>query len=130
MSSEKSTGVRIDRWLWAARFFKTRSLTSTTVQGGHVQINNQRAKPSRLVKIDDHIVLQRGFEQYELVVTGLAEKRGSATIAATLFQETEASINDRVEKAAQRKAQYASEAQTPRPNKKQRRQIVRFKQRD
>jgi ribosome-associated heat shock protein Hsp15 len=116
--------VRIDKWLWAARFYKTRSLAKTAVEGGRVHIEGQRVKPGRGVRMGQTVEITRGVELFTVVVTGLAEKRGPAKLAQTLFEETEASIKKREEAAAQRKA-LASSDPTPenRPTKKQRRQI-------
>ncbi|MDQ6979118.1 MAG: S4 domain-containing protein [Mariprofundaceae bacterium] len=118
--------VRIDRWLWAARFFKTRSLASTAVQGGHVQVNGVTCKASRKIHGEDVIILQRESYTWRVTVTGLAEKRGSATQAATLYQEDPASIQRRERQQEEHRAQYANQPAATRPDKKQRRQIIRF----
>jgi len=119
--------VRIDKWLWAARFFKTRVLAHETVKGGHVQINGEKAKPSRAVQINDTVILQRDQESYVVQVTGLAEKRGSAAIARTLYEETPESMTAREELGRLRKLHAASApAPDKRPDKKSRRQIIRF----
>ena len=78
--------VRIDKWLWAARFFKTRSAATDAVLGGRVQVNGQSAKPSKDVRVDDTVEVKVGIQQWTVVVTGLADKRGSATVAATLYR--------------------------------------------
>ena len=122
-----SNTVRIDKWLWAARFFKTRSLATDMVSAGHVQINNERAKPSRTVQPGDTVTIRRHQEVFVVTVTGLAEKRGSAKIAQTLYLETGQSIASREAHDLLRK-QHALSAPAPekRPNKKARRQIIRF----
>ena len=80
--------VRIDRWLWAARFFKTRSEATDAVAGGHVQVGGERVKPARAVAVGDRLEIRRGDERWQVVVTGLADRRGSATVARTLYEET------------------------------------------
>ena len=80
--------VRIDKWLWAARFFKTRSLASEAVAGGHVQVGGARVKPSKEVRIGDRLVVRRGALEWTVDVRGLADKRGSASVAAGLYEET------------------------------------------
>jgi len=123
--------VRIDKWLWAARFFKTRGLATEMVNGGHVQLNGERIKPSKAIEIGDELHIQRGQEQFIVTVTGLAEKRGSAAIAQTLYQENGASIAAREEQRQLRKFHAASSpAPDKRPDKKARRHIIRFIKRD
>ncbi|MCK0537123.1 RNA-binding S4 domain-containing protein [Alcanivorax quisquiliarum] len=122
--------VRIDKWLWAARFFKTRSLAQQAVDGGKVQLGGQRVKPSRAVKVGDTITTPRGHDTFTVIVTGLAEKRGSAAQAALLYQETEESLVAREQAAAHRRAEYASRvAPDHRPSKKERRDLSRFRAR-
>ncbi|MDQ6997613.1 MAG: S4 domain-containing protein [Mariprofundus sp.] len=121
--------VRIDKWLWAARFFKTRSLATEMVNGGHVQCNGDRLKPSKGVQIGDMLKIVRGQELYSITVTGLAEKRGSATIAQSLYQEDEESIKARQEQHQLRKLN-ASPDPDRRPDKKARRQIIRFRRKE
>ncbi len=119
--------VRLDKWLWAARFFKTRALASAAASGGKVHLNGARVKPSRAVKIDDVFEVRRGYERFEIVVTGLSGRRGSATDAQLLYRETEASIAKRRDEAEKRKlAQMQRPRSESRPDKKQRRQIRRF----
>ena len=123
MSGAGETRVRLDKWLWAARFFKTRALATIAVNGGKVHMSGQRIKPSRPVGIDDRYEIRRAYERYEIVVTGLAERRGSAL----LYRETEASIARRAEEAEKRRlAQMQRPRAESRPDKKQRRQIRRF----
>jgi ribosome-associated heat shock protein Hsp15 len=127
MSGARETRVRLDKWLWAARFFKTRALATTAVNGGKVHMSGQRVKPSRPVGIDDCYEIRRAYERYEIVVTGLAARRGSAADAALLYRETEASIARRAEEAEKRRlAQMQRPRTDARPDKKQRRQIRRF----
>eukprot|EP00494_Astrolonche_serrata_P004553 UN04566 len=90
--SEKDK-VRIDKWLWAARFFKTRALASQAVSGGKVHLNGQRIKPARPVKVGDCFQISRGMEKLEVIVEDISGKRGSAPIAQTLYSETESNID-------------------------------------
>lgn len=120
-------GVRIDKWLWAARFFKSRSLATEAVNGGKVRVNGHRAKPSREVAIGDNIAVQRGTEEFILVVTALSLRRGAAKDAALLYQETEASVAKREHIRTLHKL-TASAHPTPahRPDRRERRQIRRL----
>ncbi len=116
--------VRIDKWLWAARFYKTRALASEAVNGGKVHLQGQRIKASRTVKIDDTYEIQRGFDRLEIVVKALADRRGSASIAQTLYRETESSINRREKESEQRKlARLQRPVLDHRPSKKERRRF-------
>ena len=127
MNTDTNT-VRLDKWLWAARFFKTRSLATDAINGGKVHVNGERAKPSRKVNLGDEMTIRQGFVEKTVSVTGLSEKRGTATMAAELYMETEASISRREAEAEQRRLLAAEIPQhEQRPSKKQRRQIHRFK---
>lgn len=84
--------VRIDKWLWAARFFKTRSLATDAVDTGRVRLDGERIKPARAVKIDDKLTIDNGADRWEVVVLGISDQRTAAPIARTLYQETEDSI--------------------------------------
>jgi len=95
--------VRIDKWLWAARFFKTRSAATEAVTGGHVHVNGERVKPARDVKHGDRLEIRRGQQRFTVVVTGLAERRGSASAAAELYEETPESIADREKRRDERR---------------------------
>lgn len=120
-------GVRLDKWLWAARFFKTRTLATEAVKGGKVHLSGQRVKPSQMVDIGDSYEIRRAYERFEIKVTGLAERRGSAADAALLYRETGASIARRAEEAEKRRlAGMQRPRSESRPDKKQRRQIRRF----
>jgi len=126
MSAEE-TKVRLDKWLWAARFFKTRALASEAVTGGKVHLGGHRIKPSRTVKIDDCFEVRRGYERFEIVVTDISARRGSAEQAQTLYRETEASLIRRADEAEKRKlAMMARPRSDSRPDKKQRRKIHQF----
>lgn len=119
--------VRIDRWLWAARFFKTRALAQAAIRGGHVHLNGVRVKPSRELKIGDSLSIARGVERFDIEVLGLSEKRGPAKVAAELYEEDPASIArreaEREERRLQRQLVTGPER---RPDKRARRKIIRF----
>ncbi len=121
--------VRLDKWLWAARFFKTRSLAKQAIEGGKVQCDGQRAKASKEIMTAAILNIRQGWDTKEVVVTNLSDQRRGAPEAALLFEETPASIEQRKVSAEQRRVlQSASGLQTEgRPNKKQRRQIHRFR---
>jgi ribosome-associated heat shock protein Hsp15 len=89
------SNVRIDKWLWAARFFKTRSLATDAVDRGRVRLDGDAIKPARTVKLGDKLTIDNGSNAWEVLVTGISDQRGSATIAATLYQETAQSIEKR-----------------------------------
>jgi ribosome-associated heat shock protein Hsp15 len=95
--------VRIDKWLWAARFFKTRSLATDAVDNGKVRLAGERIKPARAVKIDDLLTIDNGAETWEVTVQGISDKRGAAPVARLLYAETEASITRRANEAEGRK---------------------------
>lgn len=119
--------VRIDRWLWAARFFKTRALAQAAIRGGHVHLNGVRVKPSRELKVGDSLSIARGVERFDIEVLGLSEKRGPAKVAAELYEEDPASIArreaEREERRLQRQIVTGPER---RPDKRARRKIIRF----
>jgi ribosome-associated heat shock protein Hsp15 len=98
---EPADRVRIDKWLWAARFFKTRSLATEAVDGGKVEVNGERAKPAKLVKAGDEVRLRLGPYEHVLIVRALSERRGPASVAQSLYEETAASKEERVRLAAQ-----------------------------
>ncbi len=119
-----STAVRIDKWLWAARFFKTRSLATDAVDGGKVRLNGERIKPARGVKPGDTLDIDNGSTEWEVTVRALADKRGSAAVAQTLYAETAQSIVRRQQKSEQRKFfQEPGEAIKGRPTKRDRRKL-------
>lgn len=124
--------VRLDKWLWAARFFKTRSLAAEAVSGGKVHVNGERAKPSRALHPGDALVIRRGLDEYTVLVKALSERRGPAREAALLYEETETSRLRREEEAARRRAMAAAAPQPPpgRPSKRDRRHIIRFIKKD
>lgn len=128
-SRDTDDKVRLDKWLWAARFYKTRSIAKEMIEGGKVHYEGQRVKPSKEVALGATVRLRQGLDERTVVVTGLSDRRGSATQAATLYQETADSLNARLEAAAKRKALGpAFMAPAHRPTKKQRRDIIQFRQ--
>ena len=124
----KDKRVRIDKWLWVARFFKTRSIATQAVSGGLVHMNGERCKPSREVASGDKIRITRGADEFVVVVTGLNDRRGSAALAKTLFEETEDSLKSREAAREQRRLIASSRGLDPvrRPGKRDRRLIKRF----
>lgn len=127
LNSESKLRVRLDRWLWAARFFKTRAIAKAVVTGGKVQLNGVRARPSRGVSIGDRLTITKGEEQYEIVVSGLSTRRGSATVAVSLYEESAQSIARREELRVQRSLEHSKLSQrVGRPDKHGRQKIIRF----
>ena len=123
--------VRVDKWLWAARFFKTRSLASRAVSGGHVQLNGGRIKPSRTVEVGDRLRIKRGEEEFTVDILALGTRRGPAKIARTLYAETGESIAAREAAREQRKLIRAPAARPEgRPDKRDRRKIRKFLRKD
>jgi ribosome-associated heat shock protein Hsp15 len=122
------TSVRIDKWLWAARFFKSRSLAAKACELHRIESNGQPAKPSRDVRIGDMLKITNDGGSFTLEVLSLSDIRGSAAIAQTLYRETEASREQRMKVAAERKAMREFE-QLPagRPDKRDRRRIIQFR---
>lgn len=120
--------MRADKWLWAARFYKTRALATAAIQGGKVHVNGARVKPARPLLVGDELRIQKGPEQFVVIVQALSERRGSATVARTLYEETHDSILARDLLHEQRRL-LADSAPHPdhRPDKKARRQLRRMK---
>ena len=120
--------VRVDKWLWAARFFKTRSLASRACELGRIQSNRQPAKPAREVHVGDMLKITNDGGEFQVEVLVLSEIRGPATVAQTLYRETEESKEDRLKAAAERKAAMQFEPMpTGRPSKRDRRKIIQFR---
>ncbi len=129
--AERPDGVRIDKWLWAARFFKTRALAVEAIAGGKVQVNGTRAKRSKLIYQGDGVRLRKGPYEYQLVVRVAGDRRGSATEAAKLYEETDEGRRIR-ERLAEQHRLVARTLQTTkgRPTKKERRDLDRLKGRE
>jgi ribosome-associated heat shock protein Hsp15 len=122
--------IRVDKWLWAARFFKTRSLAAEAVSGGKIEINGERAKPSRVVRIGDKVGIRRGPYEWTIIVKDASRLRGSAPQAQQLYEETEESRRKREAAIAQLRLERPPELDVPsRPSKKGRRAIQRFTKR-
>ena len=121
------SGVRVDKWLWAARFFKTRSLASDAVDGGKVKLNGASIKPAKEVKIGDCLRIRSGDEERELIVRGLNEQRRPASEAQRLYEETADSLRRRAQAAELRKlSPVPAPDHKGRPTKRDRRQIDRL----
>jgi ribosome-associated heat shock protein Hsp15 len=122
------TSVRVDKWLWAARFFKTRSLAARACELSRIQSNGQTAKPAREVRIGDMLRIANDGGDFEIEVLLLSEVRGPASIAQALYRETEASRELRQKVAAERKAlQQFEQLPAGRPSKRDRRHIIQFR---
>lgn len=130
MSDQRPTAkLRIDKWLWAARFFKTRSLAKAAIEGGKVQLDGQRVKVSREISVGDRLRIRQGWDEKEVIVQVLSDQRRGAPEAATLYQETDASLARRTAEAEARKAAGGMiERPLRRPSKRERRQIHRFRE--
>ncbi|MDV2469037.1 S4 domain-containing protein [Acinetobacter chinensis] len=124
---ETAAGIRIDKWLWAARFFKTRSIAKAAIEGGKVHHNGDRVKVSREVRIGMELTIQQGFDKKTVTVKALSSARGPAPVAQLLYEETEVSIARRELIATQRKLHNLARPDN-RPSKKDRRDINKFKQ--
>jgi len=119
--------VRIDKWLWAARFFKTRSLAADAVETGKVKLDGERVKPARAVRVGDKLAIDNGSDEWEVQVLGISDKRGGAPVARLLYQESEASIARRIAEHERRKLFHEPGADLKgRPTKRDRRQLGRF----
>ena len=125
------TSVRIDKWLWAARFFKTRTLAARACELGRVQANGQPAKPAREVRVGDMLKVTNEGGEFQIEVLLLSEVRGPASVAQTLYRETEASRELRQKVAEEQKATRQFEPRPEnRPSKRNRREIIRFRGRE
>ena len=124
MTESADASVRLDLWLWAARFFRTRSLAKQAIETGKVEVAGQRAKSSRAVRTGDTLVVTRGDDVFEIEVRALSDKRGSAAVAQALYAESEASRARRATALAARQAERAGyQAPPSRPDKRARRLI-------
>lgn len=121
--------VRLDKWLWAARFFKTRALAKDAVEGGKVRYNGQRSKPGKLVETGAELTIRLGWEEKVVVIDDISDRRRGASEAALLYHETENSVKKREDLALQRKTMQTSQLPPARrPSKKDRRDIDRFRE--
>lgn len=121
--------TRLDKWLWAARFFKTRSMATAAIRAGHVHINGRRCKPSQAIEPGNELRIRKAEQTWTIEVLAISERRGPASEAAELYRETEESRIAREAATEQRKQQWAeNNAPARRPDKRQRRKIHRFKQ--
>lgn len=124
---EQEEKIRLDKWLWAARFFKTRSLATDAINGGHVLVNGVRVKPSREVHINDELKIRHGYDDMVVVVRDLSARRGPAAVAQQLYEETADSLKARIERQEQRRLAPPVQFELGgRPTKKNRRRIHRF----
>lgn len=123
-------GVRLDKWLWAARFFKTRSLAAQAISGGKVHLNGRRSKPAKIIQIGNKLKIQRGTNEFVVYIEGLNEKRRPAREAVLLYSETTESVLARQENEEQRRLMRSADgslaAPRKRPGKRDRRLIVSF----
>lgn len=129
VAADTEQRIRLDKWLWAARFFKTRTLAKEAIEGGKVHYNDQRCKPGKIVETGGRLRLRQGFQERTIIIDQISDRRRGAPEASLLYHETEESIREREEMAWQRKTMQA--AQLPparRPSKKDRRNIQRFKE--
>ncbi len=123
------TGIRLDKWLWAARFFKTRALAAKACDLGRIESNSLQAKPSREVRLGDRLKIRTESGDFHVDVLVLSDIRGPAAVAQTLYSETDASREQRLKLAAERKAMLAFEGRESKPSKRDRREIDRFRRR-
>jgi len=122
--------LRLDKWLWAARFFKTRSLAAEAVERGRIRVNEERAKRAKVLHLGDEVRIRRGVYEYRVRVLELSERRGPSSEAARLYEETQASREARERLATQLKAMpVLASDEGPRPTKRARRRLEEFKRR-
>jgi ribosome-associated heat shock protein Hsp15 len=121
--------VRIDKWLWAARFFKTRSLAAEAIAAGKVEVGGERVKPAKPIQVGDEVRIRLGPYEHVVIVRGLSERRGPASVAATLYEETPASVAARAKLAEQLRMAPAAFVYEDkgRPTKRDRRELDRFR---
>ncbi len=125
--SEQTNKIRLDKWLWAARFFKTRALAKGAIEGGKVHYEGQRCKVSKTVDVGAELTIRQGFDEKIVIIKALSEQRRGAPEARLLYEETPESIKARMDKAEYRKVVKASQAAPDhKPNKKERRDMRRF----
>jgi ribosome-associated heat shock protein Hsp15 len=125
-SAAAAESARLDVWLWAARFYRTRSLATAAVGNGQVQLNEQRVKPAHAVRVGDVVTVRRDALVWQAVVTGVAARRGSATDAAKLYREPDATRAAREAEIARRRSEAAAPRFPGRPTKRERRRLEDF----
>ena len=120
--------LRVDKWLWAARFYKTRSIAKTAIEAGKVHLDGQRVKVSREISVGEHLTVKQGWDEKEVVVKALSDQRGPASIAQTLYEETPESIVRREREAQARKAAGGATARpTQKPGKHERKALEKLR---
>jgi ribosome-associated heat shock protein Hsp15 len=122
--------VRLDKWLWAARLFRTRAKAKEAIEGGKVHVGGGRAKPSRELKLGEELQVRQGWDERTVIVKGLSDQRRGATEASALYEETPASIARREHEALQRSLAGQQNANPGRPTKRDRRQIHEFNEKN
>ncbi|MDA7583720.1 S4 domain-containing protein [Luminiphilus sp.] len=123
----KLAKVRVDKWLWAARFFKTRSLAKAAIEGGKVQLDGQRVKVSREITTGDRLTIRQGWDEKSITIVALSDQRGPATTAQALYEESEESIARRERETLLRRAAGGLNKPNHRPDKHERKQISRLR---
>lgn len=119
---------RVDKWLWAARFYKTRSIAKTAIEGGKVHLNGQRVKVSREISVGERLTVKQGWDEKEVVVKALSDQRGPAPIAQTLYEETLESVERREREAQARRAAGGATARpTQKPGKHERKALEKLR---
>ncbi len=126
-TNQEKTQVRLDKWLWAARFYKTRSIARNMIEGGKVHYNGQRSKPSKVVELGAKITLRQGNDERTVVIEQISGQRKGAPEAVLLYKETEESITKREQKKLERALNAHNPSPEHRPDKKQRRELIKFK---
>ncbi|MDF7648460.1 ribosome-associated heat shock protein Hsp15 [Candidatus Pantoea formicae] len=128
MKEKISESVRLDKWLWAARFYKTRALAREMIEGGKVHYNGQRSKPSKIVELQAELTLRQGNDERTVIITAIGEQRRPASEAQEMYAETAASIEKREKTALARKMNALTMPHPDRrPDKKERRDLMKFK---
>ena len=122
-----ATRLRVDKWLWAARFFKTRTLAKTAIEGGKVQLDGQRVKVSKEIAVGDRLLIRQGWDEREVVVLGLSDRRQSAPIASQLYEETQTSVERRERAAQARRAAGTMARPAQRPGKHERKALEKLR---
>ena len=129
MSSASTDRVRLDKWLWAARFYKTRGLAAEAIDGGKVDVNQARVKRAKMVQVGDEVRIRQTPFEHVVIVRGVSEQRGPASVAATLYEETTESKARRDALKTQIRSMPADDWESGRPTKRDRREIERFRRR-